>query len=192
MRMWFIPARCAASTCRRIESKWSASETAVGMSPRRMPKSMSATPRDGLVGAETGGPPLLEGGRRDDVVDLLLEEPAPVPLDQGVGVVAEDDPRLASAAQHGDEVRVVVGDPVVHQGDHLVQDVVAGELRVAPEEGGGVSGGSRTALVRTRRIPHDGVLGEEAGQRVDLGQRIVERAVAGDERPDLLLRLELG
>src|SRR3954451_8996327 len=192
MRMWFIPARCAASTCRRIESKWSASETAVGTSPSRMPKSMSATPRDGLVGAETGGPAPLEGGRRHDVVDLLLEPPAPVPLDQGVGVVAEDDPGLAFAAQHGDEVRVVVGDAVVHEGDHLVQDVVAGELRVAPEEGGVVRVDRRAALVRPCRIAHDGVLGEEADQRVDLGQRIVERAVARDERPDLLLRLELG
>src|SRR3954449_9580716 len=115
MRMWLISDRCAASACRRIEPKWWASVSAVGTSPRRMPNTMLATPRDGLVGAETGPPPLLEGGRRDDVVDLLLEEPAPVPLDQGVGVVAEDDPRLASAAQHGDEVRVVVGDAVVHE-----------------------------------------------------------------------------
>src|SRR3954467_7868975 len=136
MRMWFIPARFAASTCRRIESKWSASETVVGTSPSRMPKSMSATPPDGPVGTETGGPPLLEGGRCDDVVDLFLEPPASVALDQGVGVIAEDEPRLTPAPQHGDEVRVVVGHPLVHEGDDLVHDVVTGELRVAPEEGG--------------------------------------------------------
>src|SRR4051794_35620017 len=131
MRMWFIPARCAASTCRRTPSKWSASETVVGTSPRMMPKSISAAPRNGLVGTEPAGPALGQGGRGDDVVDLLLEQPPPVPLDQGVRVAAEDDPGLTPSPQHGDEVRVVVGDPGFRQVDHLVQDVVAGEVRVA-------------------------------------------------------------
>src|SRR5689334_2449084 len=111
MRMWFIPARWAASTCRRMASKWSASETVVGTSPRMMPKSISTAPRDGLVDPEPSGPALREGGRGDDVVDLLLEPPASVPVDQGVGVAAEDDPRLALPPEHGDEVRVVPGDP---------------------------------------------------------------------------------